>query len=47
LGLRTLLALAHLVGDLLALLEGFEPAAHYSGEVHEEVLAPSSGVMNP
>ena len=46
-GLRTLLALAHLVADLLSLLEGLEPAVLYSGEVHEEVLAPSSGVMNP
>ncbi len=38
-GLRTLLALAHLVADLLSLLEGLEPAALYSGEVHEYVLA--------
>src|SRR3712207_434997 len=47
LGLRTLLALAYLVGDLLSLLKVPEPAALYSGEVHEEVLAPVVGGYEP
>src|SRR3712207_1979961 len=47
LGLRSLLALAHLVGDLLSLLEVPEPAALYGGEVHEEVLAPVVGGYEP
>src|SRR5215217_8775898 len=38
LGLRPLPALAYLVGDLLALLEGPEPAALYGGVVDEDVL---------
>ena len=33
--LHALLALGRLVGDLLALFEGLEPAATYSGVVHE------------
>jgi hypothetical protein len=41
--LGALLALTHLVGDLLSLLEVSEPAALYSGEVHQEVLAPLVG----
>ena len=42
-GLRTLLALAHLVGDLLSLLEASEPATLYGAEVHEEVITPVIG----
>src|SRR5215213_7063982 len=37
--LRTLPALAHLVGYLLALLEGLESAACYPRVVHEDVFA--------
>jgi hypothetical protein len=47
LGLRTLLALTHLVGDLLSLLEAPEPATLYGGEVHEEVLTPVIGSNEP
>src|ERR687890_1389924 len=37
--LHALLAAGRLVGDLGALLEGFEPAATYTAVVHEEVFA--------
>ena len=37
--LRTLPALAHLVGYLLALLEGLKSAACYPRVVHEDVFA--------
>jgi hypothetical protein len=38
-GLRALPALGHLVGHLIALFEGPEPAALYGGVVDEDVLA--------
>jgi hypothetical protein len=38
--LQALPAFGYLVADLLALVEGLEPAALYAGVVDEEILAP-------
>src|SRR5918994_886364 len=44
LGLHALVALGRLIGDLLALFEGPEPAACYPAIVHEEVFASVVGL---
>jgi len=45
--LRSLLAFAEFEGHTLALVEGLVPAAFDGGVVDENILTPSSGVMNP